>query len=626
MAERHENEDWQVTFDGINDGICFLSADQKILRCNRYLTELLKKPASELIGRYCFEVVHKTTCPVEGCPVAKTKRTLRRENMDLQMGERWYHVTADPILDGSGALEGILHIVRDITETWKIKEVLRESEERFRRVFNQGPVAIAILNRDFQFTEVNPAFCTMLGFSEQEFLKRTFIDITHPEHLEADLDNVARLVRGESPFYQTEKRYVAKNGRIIWGSITLSVMRDNEGKFLHFLAIIKDITDRKKTEDEVLRSQKLEALGVLAGGIAHDFNNLLAGVFGFLDLARESIDPGHRAAGYLRNAFLAFERAKALSRQLLTFAKGGAPVTYPVSVDGILRESCNLAMSGSNVNCTFALEENLAVVEADENQLSQAFSNILINARQAMPGGGTVAVSAENRTLKEKSGIPLPKGEYVAIVIRDEGIGIPENIIGRIFDPFFSTKQQGSGLGLATTYSIIKRHGGHIEAASAPGKGTVITILLPASARAIPASDAVAEDILALLRGSGRVLVMDDEKDIRDITAKVLTEAGYTVVAVPEGRIAVERYREAFAAREPFSLVILDLTVPGGMGGEKAIAELQKIDPGVVAVVSSGYSENAILNDPNAYGFAGKIAKPYRTLELLRVVKKTLGK
>ena len=751
MATKHDNEEWKATFDCINDGIFFLSPDQKILRSNRYMRDLLGKSEGELVGRHCYEVLHKTDCPVEGCPVEKMKRTLSRETMDLQIGDRWFNVTADPRLDEKGGLRGVLHIVRDITENRNIKEALhsreelyrtlaeaspemiylinpdgiiryvnttaskmfhapasavigkhltdlfhpeiaakhlraingvmvsgrpftselrevfpektcwidvrlspvkdasgaiiavlglsqditerktvekelRESEERFKRVFDQGPLAIALSEKDFRFSRVNAAFCSLFGFSEPECLNLTFKDITHSEHLGEDRENIAHLTRGEIPLYQTEKRYVKNTGQVIWGALTLSVLRDDEGGFLHYLVMIKDITGQKKMEQELLQVQKLEALGVMAGGIAHDFNNMLAGVFGFMDLARGSVDANAPAAKYLGNAFLAFERAKSLSGQLLTFAKGGAPVKRPLRLEGLLRECCNLAMSGSNIKCTIAVANDLAVVDADEHQLNQVFSNILINARQAMPEGGTIGITAENRPLDGTGGPPLPEGNYVAITIRDEGIGIPEKIINRIFDPFFTTKQQGSGLGLATSYSIVKRHGGHIEASSSPSEGTTFMVVLPASGRTASFTGAAPAEDGALLKGSGRILVMDDDQSIRELTIAVLRAAGYEVIAVPDGTEAVELYRKAMGAGDPFELVILDLTVPGGMGGDKAIDELREIDPNVVAIVSSGYADNAILVDPGAHGFACKIAKPYRTEDLLRTVKKALKK
>jgi PAS domain S-box-containing protein len=625
MTISNENETWKATFDGINDGICILSPDQRIIRCNRYFTGLFGLHTEAIIGRPCYEVMHKTAYPVLGCPVEKMKRTLRRETMELSIGDRWFVVTADPILDDAGTLMEILHIVRDITENKLVEKELRESEERFRRIFDQGPLAIAMVDRSYRFTKVNSAFCDMLGYTEKELLALSFKDITHPEHINTDIANTERLARNEISFYQTDKRYIMKNGQHRWGALMLSVLRDDEGKFLHYLVMIKDITEQKKMEVELLRTQKLESLGVLAGGIAHDFNNLLAGVFGFMDLARDSLDPGAPAATYLRSAFLAFEKAKALSRQLLTFSKGGAPVKLPVKVDGLLRECCTLAMSGSNVKCSFTIPADLAIVEADENQLSQVFSNILINAREAMPDGGTVAVCAENLSLNADDGRMVSGGDYVAVEIKDEGVGIPDKIIGRIFDPFFSTKKQGSGLGLATSYSIVNRHGGRIEASSTPGAGTTMTVLLPASAKpAAPAGVVPGADDDTGLRGSGRVLVMDDEQGIRELAIAVLSRAGYSVVTASDGAQAIELYRNARNAGDPFGLVILDLTVPGGMGGEKTIIELRKIDPGVVAIVSSGYADSELLIDPATHGFAGMISKPYRANDLISVVKKSI--
>ena len=288
----------------------------------------------------------------------------------------------------------------------------------------------------------------------------------------------------------------------------------------------------------------------------------------------------------------------------------------------ILRDSCSLALSGSNIKCEYRIDDNLWLIEGDENQLAQVFSNLVINAWQAMPEGGAVTIGAENCALESGQVGKLPAGRYVVLTVKDEGIGIPEKIIDKIFDPFFTTKQRGSGLGLATSYSIVTRHGGHIVVSSRPGEGSAFTIFLPASDLPGVHEPETAAD--ADLRGSGRVLVMDDERVIREMVRDILT--GYEVVITAEGREAVEEYNNALREKNGFNLVILDLTVPGGMGGEKTLQELRKVDPQVVAIVSSGYSDNAELTRFQEFGFSGMVAKPYRTAELLLAVKKAISK
>jgi two-component system, cell cycle sensor histidine kinase and response regulator CckA len=1000
---RKAEAEWQQTFDGTHDAICLLDPDQKIVRCNRAMIELFGKTADEINGKFCYQVVHGTTMPVEGCPVGRMKQSLRRETMELRVKGRWFEVSADPLLGEDGTLSGVVHIVRDITERIRSREELAQSEEKYRALAESSPEMIYLIDRDgvvryintaaakmfhakvdsvigkhlrdlypapvaqrhmnainsviktgkplttemlepfpggmcwidarlspvrdgsgaitgvlglsqditerkrmeqelkksielyhdlvetaqdliwqcdgeARYTYLNPAWESVLGYRLDEMLGKKFADFQQEDRASLDSREFLRLLRdGMTMGYETV--HLSKDGRSIhlvfnakyikdadgtiigtrgtayditerkkmemelrkseerlsslfsnmaegvalheivfdnagtpvnyriidcnlqyekiigikrenvlgklatevyqmpeppylaefatpgmtgvpahievyfapmdiyfdisiapWGkngfatiftdisqrkkseaailaekeraqryldiagvmfvaldtqgTVTLinqkgcailecgeggivgknwfesfvpqsardevkkvfdkmmagtidlveyfentvvtgkgeeraiawhnSILRDNQGKILGTLSSGEDITDRRKMEEELLRKQKMDALGVLAGGIAHDFNNLLAGVFGFMDLARESMRPGDPAVGYLGKAFIAFDRAKSLSRQLLTFSKGGAPVKQPVRVADMLRECSNLSLSGSNVRCVFSLQDSLAMVDADVHQLSQVFSNIMINARQAMPEGGCLTISGENRTLSGTEGIPLPQGTYAMIAIRDEGIGIPEKIMAKIFDPFFTTKQQGSGLGLAICYSIVKKHGGHISVDSAQGAGATFAVWLPVSGKAA-APNGKNHDALSL-KGSGNVLVMDDEPSIREMATHMLSSFGYSVVTAANGKEAIEKYRSAMTSNKPFDIVILDLTVPGGMGGEKAIVELKKIDPNVIACVTSGYADNAILSDPAAYGFSAMIAKPYRSTDLLKTVKEALGK
>jgi PAS domain S-box-containing protein len=514
--------------------------------------------------------------------------------------------------------------VRDITDRQKAEQSLRESEERSRAVFEQASVGIAMADRDFRLVHVNAILCAMLGYSAHELTGMTMRDITHPDDLETDAEEVGKLRRNEIPRHNAQKRYLKKSGATLWGELSLSAMYSASGDFLHYLVVLEDISARKRAEEELQRAEKIESLKIFAGGIAHDFNNLLGGIFGYFDLVRQELPKDHQAYEYLDKSFSAFERAKGLARQMLTFAKGGAPIKKAVRLPDLLRDSCQLALSGSNIRCDYRMTDDLWGVDGDEHQLAQVFSNLVLNAWQAMPEGGTVTITAENRELETGQVAKLPAGRYVAIAVRDEGIGIPEKIIDKVFDPFFTTKQRGSGLGLATSYSIVTRHGGHISVTSRPAEGSVFTVFLPASTRSDTsrAERAGATD----LRGTGRVLVMDDERVIREMVRDILTRHGYEVAVTADGKAAVEAYGCAVREDRSYDLVILDLTVPGGMGGAWTLRELKKIDPQVVAIVSSGYSDNAELTRFDEYGFAGMVAKPYRTRELLMAVKEAVGK
>jgi len=506
----------------------------------------------------------------------------------------------------------------DLTDRKRMTEVAREGEERFRRVFEQGTFAMAMSSRDFRFYKVNAAFCSMFGYTEEEFATLTFREITHRDHLGADTDGVARLTRGEIPVYQTEKRYITKSGAVIWGKLTLSVLRDSEGGFLHYLAMIENIDERRRAEAAMQRAERLESLSVLAGGIAHDFNNLLLGILGHIDLARRTLSHDSRAMPYLEEALAVSGRATALTEQLLTFAKGGAPRKETVSLREIIDRVTRFALSGSNVACNLSLPEDLWACEADEDQLTRAIENVVINARQAMPSGGTLAISARNVPTSDRLPPPLQSGQYVKVDVVDHGSGIPEHIRAHIFDPFFTTKPRGSGLGLATAFSILKRHGGHIDVASTLGEGSTFTLYIPSTART---SESATHRTATVASRPHAVLVMDDDPIVRQVAAEMLRSAGHLVSLAEDGEQAVEIYRSAEAEGRPFDVVILDLTVPGGMGGAQAIGELLALDPSARVVASSGYSADPIMSDPEKYGFIDSLAKPYECDGLLRVVE-----
>ncbi|MFA5203403.1 MAG: PAS domain S-box protein [Lentisphaeria bacterium] len=399
---------------------------------------------------------------------------------------------------------------------------------------------------------------------------------------------------------------------------------DREHAVIGAVLVFRDVTEKERLEQNLRNAQKLESLGVLAGGIAHDFNNLLSGMFGFLDLARHNCERGRpkEAAADLSSVLAAFSRAKDLTQQLLTFAKGGQPVRKPLSLAPIIRHAAQFALSGANVRLDLQLPDTLWPCNADENQLGQVIDNLVINARQAMPEGGTVTITAENLPDRPPPAANLPPGDYVCIRIRDNGPGISREHLPRIFDPFFTTKQEGSGLGLATVYSIMRKHDGQITAESELGRGSVFSLLLPAVESAAKTTPAPAADVT----GHGAILVMDDEPFIHHICTRILETAGFTVTCTANGEEAVAAFRAAREASQPFALVILDLTVPGGKGGRDTIAELRRLDPQVLGIVSSGYADDPVMAHPQQYGFAGALPKPYTQAELLARVQSLLDR
>jgi signal transduction histidine kinase/ActR/RegA family two-component response regulator len=388
------------------------------------------------------------------------------------------------------------------------------------------------------------------------------------------------------------------------------------------LIFVRDITERKQLEEERQRVEKLESIGTLAGGIAHDFNNLLTGILGNITLAQRYVEPESQVADRLLEAERASLRAKDLTQQLLTFSTGGAPVKKTASIAELLQESATFALRGSKVRCEFSLPDDLWPVEVDEGQMSQVITNLILNADQAMPGGGTINIRAENTVIKGKGDLPLPKGNYIKITVKDQGIGIPKKHLAKIFDPYFTTKQKGSGLGLATAYSIIKNHGGYITVESEVGVGTTFYIYLPASKKPAPVKAKAKKE--APVRGKGRILVMDDEEMIRKMLSKMLPLDGYDVELAKDGAEAVELYKKARESGQPFDAVIMDLTIPGGMGGKEAIKKLLEIDPDVKAIVSSGYATDPIMADFKKYGFSAVVTKPYSFGELEKTLRNML--
>ncbi len=401
-----------------------------------------------------------------------------------------------------------------------------------------------------------------------------------------------------------------------------SIISDHENRTIGFVIVFRDITDRQKLETELARTQKLESLGLLAGGIAHDFNNILTAIFGNIILAR--MNTGEDSAGFehLAEAEKAMVRAKELTQQLLTFSKGGAPVKETADISGIIIDSTKFMLRGSQSGCEFALDPSLWTVEVDVGQISQVINNIVINADHAMPGGGIIRVAARNCTLKKETVLPLPPGRYVKITIEDKGNGIPQENLTRVFDPYFTTKAKGSGLGLSTALSIIRKHSGHIEIQSEPGKGTRVHIYLPASDKSLNGSETGNDQPVG---GSGRILVMDDEEAIRDMASALLSHFGYRSCVAQDGEEAIALYKDAAAKNDPFAVVIMDLTIPGGLGGKETIAKLIEFDPSVKAVVSSGYSTDPIVANFREYGFAGILTKPYTAKEMSEIIRRVLA-
>lgn len=504
-------------------------------------------------------------------------------------------------------------VALDITDRKRAEEAVRESESRFRAIIEGA--SEGILTADIESREIlyaNPAICTLLGYSAQELLSLT-VDHLHPDQ---ELSRTIELFQGYVKGNMRSEKIVFKRKDSSTVLVSCNgVAAEIDGKQC-LIGFFTDITEKVLLEEERLKSQKLEAIGTLAGGIAHDFNNLLQGIFGYISMAKMTFDQKEKAFAMLEQAEQALHMSVNLTSQLLTFSKGGKPVRKKLILRPLIENAVKFALSGSRVNYDLDIDGKLRTVDADEGQLGQVIQNIVLNADQSMPMGGTVMVTARNVHSSGQTGpLRLARGTYVEICIRDSGIGIPEEYLPRIFDPYFTTKERGSGLGLATCYSIIKNHDGIIKVESEVGKGSTFSIYLPVveeeaeKTRALPLP---ATDVR-----KGRILVMDDEEMVRSIAGEMIRALGHEVEFARNGAEAIAKYREALSSGKRFDIVILDLTIRGGMGGEETFLRLISLDPELKAVVSSGYADSSLLSEYQTSGFRACLTKPYR-MEALR--------
>lgn len=490
----------------------------------------------------------------------------------------------------------------------------RAAEELFRTLCESAPIGIYMTDTSGNCAYSNPRLTEISGILPDESLGSGWLNMVHPEDREETRRIWSDAFDAGEPYAQ-EYRVLTPQGRTRWVRSLARAIQGDAGRPINYVGTLEDITELRHAEGEMLKAQKLESLGVLAGGIAHDFNNVLMIILGYLSLARSKVQDPKVALQLLDEGEKAIMRAKGLTQQLLTFARGGVPIKRVLLLNDLLQEASGFASLGTNVSCDFQLANDLLPVQADEGQLTQVIQNLVINAVQSMPEGGSVTVLSENVTY------PRTEGASVKFTIRDTGTGISSQHLSKIFDPYFSTKQQGSGLGLASCYAIVTKHDGQITVDSVLGKGSSFTVCLPA---ARPEEKPDHQLRKAEHRGQGRILLMDDEASIRGIGRAMLEELGYFAECAKDGSEAIELYRQRKEEGVPFDAVIMDLTVPGGLGGKDAVAALLLSDPGINAIVSSGYSDDPILARCNEYGFCAVLSKPYTQQEISKVLHEVL--
>ncbi|OGP15689.1 MAG: hypothetical protein A2052_07440 [Deltaproteobacteria bacterium GWA2_54_12] len=514
--------------------------------------------------------------------------------------------------------------VRDITERKKIEEKLRGSEERLaeaQRLAHLGNWEWDIAANELWWSD---EIYRIFGLNRQEFgaTYEAFLNSVHPEDREAVRKSVNEALHNKAP-YKILHRIVLPGGDVRIVHERAEVLLDANGKPLRMRGTVQDITECKLMEEEIHKAQKLESLGVLAGGIAHDFNNILTGIVGNVFLMKKACAPDNAIAERLGMIDSAINRAKGLTHKLLTFSSGGAPVKQTIDLARLATDTARLVFSGSRVKFDINADEGLWAVEADEGQIDQVLQNIYMNALQAIPEAGNVSISIENSACPKQ--LPDSTGSYVKIIISDNGPGIPNKHISKIFDPFFTTKPGGNGLGLSICFSIVKRHSGFIKVESSVNNGTDFFLYLPALETAPSTTGETLVIPKSLAERRSRILVMDDEEMVRNIAGEILTDLGYKVILASEGEEALNLYRQAMDAEKPIDLVILDLTVQGGMGGKEAVSLLLSMDPEAKAIVSSGYCNSPVMANYKKYGFKGVLQKPYNLTEFSTAVRKALG-
>ncbi len=639
----------------IGDGISIQDEKLKVLYQNRVHREIV---GGDKIGEYCYHAYGHNDGVCPGCPVVLTfadgnihtlEKTLQRGNQTV-----YIEIKSSPLRDPGGKIIAGIEAVRDITDSKKTVEKLR----LYLAAIEEAIEGIQIVDLDGYILYSNRAVQEIYGFSPEELAGK------HVNEMNVDPEFASRVIIPgirSSGRWSGEMNVKRRNGALFPVWLSTSLVNGPDGQPIAMVGIIRDITERKKyeeivnrhreqlirlveertgelsraneqlrremadrekMEEELVKAQKLESLGMLAGGIAHDFNNLLASMLGNISLAMLDLEQRHPAYSQLAAAERASLRAQDLTRQLLTFSKGGAPVKKISNIGELVKEASGFALRGSRVRCDINIAEDLFLADIDEGQIAQAIQNLVINADHAMPEGGIIRIICSNIQLDTQNLLGLHEGSYVKISVEDNGVGIRKEHLAKIFDPYFTTKQKGSGLGLATTYSIIKKHGGNISVQSVLGSGTAFHVYLPASRVRTMTKQA---EQTGVRKGSGRILVMDDEMEVRETTGNVLTKLGYTVDYAVDGMEAIDRYRAAMQAGNVYDLVIMDLTIPGGMGGNEAIKTLREVDPKIKAIVSSGYSNDPIMSDFRKYGFAGVVTKPYRLRDLSEEVHRIIS-
>lgn len=530
--------------------------------------------------------------------------------------EKWVDVSTN-LIYYEGLPAGIVNFT-DITERKRKTEEILASERKLLKItLDSLTEGVITTDNEGIIIFINRSAAALTGYHPDEAIGRS-------------IDKVFYIInnRTSEPMILRASERIVDNLVLVTGelneipiTVNTSPIKSNDGEVIGMVIVFQDITERQRTEQELLKTEKLQSLGVMAGGIAHDFNNILAAILANIQLAIFKLEKDEDIRTYLSNTMNAACKASDLTKQLLTFSRGGAPVKKDASLIDLVKDTTEFALRGSKIVAKYVIPDDLWVVSVDEGQISQVIHNLVINAKQAMAKGGVIKINAENIIIQEHK--RFQPGYYVKITVKDQGSGISKENLGKIFDPFFTTKKDGNGLGLATSYSIITRHNGYLEVESREGEGATFFIYLPALIKEAEKEEAQKEVVTASGRGL-KILLMDDNVDILNAVGEMLKNNGHQVVLTTDGTEVIDYYQSAKKLNEPFDVVIMDLTVPGGLGGQEAIAHLRDFDPDIKAIVSSGYANDPIIAEYERFGFCGFVIKPYRFDELKEVLNRVV--
>ncbi len=604
---------------------CAIAASGEILEANRAAATLLGMAREQLINLQFSQFVHpddrdRLSLAVPG-GLTYSESSVSELRMVAADGRMfWAHLTSvgyQQVVDREE-----YHLVfADITDRRLTEEALRSGEFQareknhfFKSLLDALPIRLFWKDLSSTFLGCNRLFAEDAGFQvPEEMIGLSDNDMGWKDQAARYRRDDLAVMNSGKPRLRYEELQTAPDGKQIWLSTSKVPLRNAEGEIIGVLGCYEDITHRKWVEEQLLKAQKVESLESLAGGIAHQFNNMLMTIMGNVALAKALLPPDHPASERLTKAETGVIQAKELAGQLLPLARGGHPVKETLAVDDLVGNCSRLALAGTDAHLAFTTAEELWAVDADAAQITQVVNALLLNADQTMEEGGTIRILCANRVISEEDHLPLKNGRYVAVTLEDQGKGIPGKCLDKVFDPACTATEMHGGLGLAAAHAILHNHQGLLTVQSAEGAGTTCTFFLPAASAQVP----VPADEDAVIRArSGRVLVMDDDEMVRIALAAMLETLGYTTVFANDGGQAVEKYAQAAKAGLPFDAVIMDLVVPGGMGGKEAMERLRAMDREAKVIVSSGYSSNSVLSDYQTYGFCGVLAKPYRFSEL----------